>query len=224
MATLNISSKSDDWRASRLSNFSVHSFVLDGEEIASVEGFVQGIKFQEECLIRYHAFHSVGKEAKKNGASAKNEFVWWKGQAILYGSTEHHQLIERAIRAKFEQNEDAMRALVSTGNLTLIHELGSPESPNTSLPAAIFCDILTRIRSESRLAENHDPVPVLKRGCPVTLIEKPTGKESQHSPLTVGNVYEFLEWSGSNVLITTDVPGETASIHYSRIQYDGWEP
>ena len=67
------------------------------------------------------------------------------------------------------------------------------------------------------------PTPALKRNCAVTLIEKPNGKESQHSPLTVGNVYAFLEWSGSNVVITTDVPGETASVHYSRIRYDGWE-
>ena len=74
------------------------------------------------------------------------------------------------------------------------------------------------------MSTNQTPVPVLKRGCSVTLLEKPNGKESQHYPLTVGNVYEFLEWSGSNVIITTDVPRETASVHYSRIQYDGWEP
>lgn len=222
MATLNVCAKSADWRASRLSNFSANSFVIDGEEMASVEGFVQGIKFPEECLIRLRSFRSTGKEAKLHGVSAKNEFVWWKGQTIPYGSSEHNQLIERAIRAKFSQNEDAMRALASTGNLTLTHELGSLESPATSLPAVVFCDILTRIRKEyfDKLA----PLPVLKRGCPVILLEKPTGKESQHYPLTGGNTYEFLEWSGSNVVITTDVPGETASIHYSRIQYDDWEP
>lgn len=222
MATLNISAKSDDWRASRLSNFSADPFILDGERFASVEGFVQGTKFPGGHPWRHRAFDSVGKDAKRLSSEAQNEFVWWKGQAIPYGSTEHHQLIERAIRAKFEQNEDAMRALVSTGNLTLIHELGSPESPKTSLPAAVFCDILTRIRKE--YFDKLSPLPVLKRGCPVTLLEKPTGYDSQHYPLTVGNTYEFLEWSGSNVLITTDAPGETASIHYSRIQYDGWEP
>ena len=44
MSVLNISSKSDDWRASRLSNFSADAFVLDGEKMASVEGFIQGTK------------------------------------------------------------------------------------------------------------------------------------------------------------------------------------
>ncbi len=65
---------------------------------------------------------------------------------------------------------------------------------------------------------------VLKRGYSVTLLEKPNGYESQHYPLTVGNTYEFIEWRGSNILITTDIHGQTASIHYSRIQYDEREP
>lgn len=222
MATLNVSAKSTDWRASRLSNFSPDAFVLDDEEFASVEGFVQGTKFPEGNPLRQQAFKSVGKDAKRLCVNAENKFVWWKGQTIPYGSSEHHALIERAIRAKFEQNEAAMRALISTGNLTLIHELGSPESPMTSLPAKVFCDILTRVRKEWH--EKRGPIPVLKRGCPVTLLELPTGYDSQHAPLTAGNVYEFIEWCGSSVIITTDAPGEYAHIHYSRIQYDDWEP
>jgi len=71
---------------------------------------------------------------------------------------------------------------------------------------------------------NDSPIVALSPGCLVTLLEKPTGHDSQHYPLTVMKKYRFLEWSGSNVLITTDVPGETASVHYSRIQYDEWEP
>lgn len=216
MATLNVSSKSNDWRASRLSNFSPDQFTIDEQLIASVEGFIQGIKFQWNPE-RIMAFVSSGYDAKRLGEGAENKFVWWKDQTIPYGSSEHHALIERAIRAKFKQNEPAMRALISTGNLTLIHELGSPELPTTSLPAKVFCDILTKIRNEWRSARN--PVPVLKRGCPVTLIEMPDGHTSQHYPLTVGNVYKFIEWMGSCVVITTDVPGETASIDSSRIQY-----
>ncbi|MFA5996962.1 MAG: hypothetical protein WC791_00575 [Candidatus Paceibacterota bacterium] len=59
--------------------------------------------------------------------------------------------------------------------------------------------------------------PCLTRGCHVTLIKKPAGYLSQHVPLTLGNTYEFLEWSGSCVVITTDIPGETTSVHYSHI-------
>lgn len=148
MMILNIGSESDDWRAKRLSNFSPDPFVLDGVRLASVEGFIQGTKFPENDPCRKRAFQSVGREAKRFGRDAERKFVWWQGQTILYGSREHHHLIERAIRAKFEQNLEALKALIATKEMTLTHDLGHPEPPNTSLPAKVFCDILTRIREE----------------------------------------------------------------------------
>lgn len=146
---LNVSSKSDDWRARRLSNFSADSFTLDGEKFSSVEGFIQGTKFPEGHPARQQAFQAVGKEAKRFGKDAERKMVWWKEQEITYGSLEHRQLIERAIRAKFEQNSDAMKALLATEGTVLTHSLGYPDPPNTSLPASIFCNILTRIREEA---------------------------------------------------------------------------
>lgn len=148
MHALNIGSKSDDWRAKRLSNFSDDPFVLDGVRLASVEGFIQGTKFPENDPRRERAFQSLGRKAKHFGRYAEGKFVWWQGQTILFGSQEHHRLIERAIRAKFEQNPEALKALVTTKGMTLTHDLGHPESHNTSLPAKVFCDILTRIREK----------------------------------------------------------------------------
>ena len=149
MPTLNIGSRSDDWRARRLSNFPPDPFTLDSENMTSVEGFIQGTKFPEGHPYRQQAFQTFGVKAKRIGKSAERKFVWWKGKAIIYGSTEHHQLIERAIRAKFEQNEDSLRALLATEGMVLTHDLGRPDSPRTSLPSKIFCDILTRIREET---------------------------------------------------------------------------
>ena len=149
MPVLNIGSKSDDWRARRLSNFSADSFVLDGEEIASVEGFIQGIKFPEGHPTRKQAFQSVGVEARRSGRKAERKLVWWKERSIPYGSFEHRQLIERAIHAKFEQNNDARRTLLASEGMVLTHDLGRPDSPRTSLPSKVFCDILTRIREEA---------------------------------------------------------------------------
>lgn len=148
MATLNIGSKTDDWRARRLSNFSADPFVLDEIHFASVEGFIQGTKFPEDDPRRERAFQSIGKEAKRFGRGAERKFVWWQGQLISYGSLEHHRFIERAIRAKFKQSPETLRALLATKDMTLTHDLGHPESLNTSLPAKVFCDILTRIREE----------------------------------------------------------------------------
>lgn len=146
MKTLNVSAKSDDFRAARLSNFSPDPFTLDGLAFASAEGFIQGIMWPEEHPNRAAAFASVGSKAKRFGREAARESVWWFGQTIPFGSPEHHALIERGIRAKFEQNPEAMTALRETAGLTLIHDLGHPESPRTSLPAPVFCAILTRIR------------------------------------------------------------------------------
>lgn len=149
MLTLNVTIGSGDWRARLLSNFPFFPFLIDKEMMASPEGFIQGIKFSEHNPMRRMAFDAIGKGAKRLGRGAERKFVWWKGKAIPYGSPEHHKLIERAIRAKFGQNEKAMKALLATEEMTLTHDLGHPESPKTSLPAKVFCDILTRIREEA---------------------------------------------------------------------------
>ena len=148
MDALNIGSRSSDWRARRLSNFSDDDVVLDEVKVASVEGFIQGIKFPEGDPRRSQAFTATGFEAKRLGKGSLRSFVWWKGQQIVFGSSEHHHLIERAIRAKFDQNSVARAALIATDSLRLTHDLGHPESPHTSLPSRVFCDILTRIRQE----------------------------------------------------------------------------
>ncbi|MEK7465702.1 MAG: hypothetical protein AAB631_02915 [Patescibacteria group bacterium] len=147
---LDIRSDSFDWCARFLSNFWPSFFVLDDEELSSVEGFIQGIKFPEGDLNRSAAFRSVMGEAKKFSEKAERKYVWWKGEEIPYGSVEHHALIERAIRAKFGQNSELRYALQETKNLVLINQVLA--SGETSLPAPVFCDILTRIRAEYKLA------------------------------------------------------------------------
>lgn len=219
MPKLNVSSKSTDWRAEALSNFPAFPFVLDGVTIASVEGFIQGTKFPPEHPTREIAFLSAGGYAKKLGAEAEQKFVWWNEEVIPYGSTAHHKLIERAIRAKFEQNADAMDALLATAGMQITHDLGIPESPTTSLPAVVFCDILIMIREE--VLRDVLPNPQLIPGHYYRLKERPNGRESQHCKLTVGKYYKFLEWSGSNVMIETDVMNELASIHFSRLEPHG---
>jgi predicted NAD-dependent protein-ADP-ribosyltransferase YbiA (DUF1768 family) len=146
VTTLNVSAKSEDTRAARLSNFSSDPFMLDGLTFASAEGFIQGIMWPEGHANRDAAFAAVGFAAKRFGKTAERRFVWWRGETIPFGSPEHHALIERGIRAKFEQNPEAMTALRATAGLTLVHDLGRPESPTTSLPATVFCAILTMIR------------------------------------------------------------------------------
>ncbi|MEK7570047.1 MAG: hypothetical protein AAB515_01200 [Patescibacteria group bacterium] len=147
--TLNVYSKSDDPRGRLLSNFSHHPFTLDGQNFASVEGFIQGIAFPEGDRRRVAAFKAWGSEAKKFGEEQDKKFVWWQGKEIIFGSPQEHALIERALRAKFKQNPDAQKALVASKGLRLTHILPDPEPSTTCLPAKTFCAILMKIRAEN---------------------------------------------------------------------------
>jgi predicted NAD-dependent protein-ADP-ribosyltransferase YbiA (DUF1768 family) len=147
--TVNISSTSTDWRGLALSNFGLSPFVLDGRLFASVEGFIQGIKFPEGDPRRATAFASSGWAAKRLGDTADRTGAYWSGVRLPYGSPDHHRLIERGVRARIAQSVGLQEALRSTADATLIHDTGSgAESPTTSLPASVFCRILTEIRSE----------------------------------------------------------------------------
>jgi predicted NAD-dependent protein-ADP-ribosyltransferase YbiA (DUF1768 family) len=147
--TLNIYSKSDDSRGRILSNFSHHPFILEGQSFESVEGFIQGIAFPEGDSRRAAAFKSYGSEAKRFGEEQEKKFVWWHGKQIIFGSPEEHALIERALRAKFQQNSEAKEALSASRSLRLTHILSEPESSTTCLPAETFCTILMKIREEN---------------------------------------------------------------------------
>lgn len=150
--TLNISSNSQDWRGVALSNFQLSPFTLDGILFASIEGFIQGIKFPEGDPRRERAFVLYGWDAKNIGAEADRSAAYWQGQRLEYGSAQHHTLIGRAIRARLVQNAGLAAVLVSTVGSKLVHDTGETESPTTSLPAAVFCRILEQVRQELQAA------------------------------------------------------------------------
>lgn len=146
-SSINIAFTSDDWRGVALSNFALSPFVLDGVMLASVEGFIQGIKFPEDHPLRQQAFVSAGWQAKELGRSADRQGAWWGGARMGYGSPDHQHVIERALRARLAQNQGLQQVLRSTAGLVIRHEPGGgPEPAVTSLPAEAFCRILTDIR------------------------------------------------------------------------------
>ena len=145
---INIAANAEDWRGVALSNFCLSPFVLEGVLLASVEGFIQGIKFRPGDPLRPAAFGSSGFEAKAFSARAGRAGAWWADQQHEYGSPSHLALIESAIRARIAQNGGLQAALRSTNPATIVHETGVPESPWTSLKASDFCRIITAIRTE----------------------------------------------------------------------------
>ena len=81
----------------------------------------------------------------------------YQGIQIPYRSPEHYRLIERAIRAKVEQNPNVQEALVGRekhDRREITHILrredgtAIQESLITSLPAEVFTTILMKIRQE----------------------------------------------------------------------------
>jgi len=140
------------WPANKLSNFAAAPFIIDGVECASAEGFIQAIKFPNPDKQK-QVCQLVGRKAKFEGKKAKKRIqrkgkVWWQGQEYDFRSDEHFQLIERALRAKYTQNDSAKRALLATRNGTLTHNMGYKESKWTSLPAREFIRMLYKIRTE----------------------------------------------------------------------------
>lgn len=157
--TINVAFTSDDWRGVALSNFSLTPFELDGVWLASVEGFIQGIKFPPGHPSREQAFTSSAWEAKACGKNADKQFVYWGGAQIEFGSEAHHCLVERALRARFAQHEGLRRLLESTQGLEIEHQTGeSPEPARTSLPVARFCRVLSDIRDAAA-----EPVDLAER-------------------------------------------------------------
>lgn len=146
--TINIAYTSDDWRGIALSNFSLSPFLLDDMLLASVEGFIQGIKFPEGHPARAQAFASTAWQAKDCGHGAHKDVVHWHDRRIPFGSADHHRLVERALRAKFAQNQGLRHVLKTTQGLEILHQTGEGAEPAlTSIPAAEFCRILTDIRA-----------------------------------------------------------------------------
>jgi predicted NAD-dependent protein-ADP-ribosyltransferase YbiA (DUF1768 family) len=149
-------SSSAKWPGNKLSNFPPSPFVIDGVECASAEGFIQALKFDNPEMQR-HVCTLVGLAAKRKGRKGNKRVqrqrkVWWQGREIEFRSQEHMDLIERALRAKFTQNDSARRALLATRDSTLTHNTGHRESPHTSLPAREFIRMLYRIRAELQAA------------------------------------------------------------------------
>lgn len=144
--TVNISINSPDWRGQALSNFGLSPFVFHGQLFASIEGFIQGIKFPESDPRRARAFCLSGWDAKQLGDEADRSGAYWNQARLAYGSAQHHQLIGDAIRARIAQSPGLQAVLRSTAGATLVHETGHVESPTTSLPATVFLGVLNEIR------------------------------------------------------------------------------
>ncbi|CAM0044681.1 hypothetical protein VPHF86_0099 [Vibrio phage F86] len=133
--------------ASALSNFAPHPFVVDGVECASMEGFLQSLKFSNPAVQR-QVCSLVGKVAKSRGAKKnwqRTQTLYWKGNPIHRTSRGYQTLLDDAYLA-LSKNDKFRRALIATGNATLTHSIGRKKQSETVLTVQEFCSRLHTLR------------------------------------------------------------------------------
>ncbi len=152
------------------SNFATTPFELDGKRYASIEGLWQSLYYPEggddpraklgewkhtradvEQMTAFTA-KKAGDEAKKLLEKKGKPWMSYKGKKFEpHGSEEdqkyHLALIERATRAKIDQNPAARDLLLRTGDLKLRPD-HNPSKDAT--PAHYYFEILMRIRTDLR--------------------------------------------------------------------------
>lgn len=130
--------------------------------IASVEGFLQGLKISDPRMQEV-AFQKSGKESKSAAKGLEVDpagDIFFLGKRLQRCSMAHKALIEYSIWVKLFCDATSREALLWTGDAEITHNLGKFDAKpgKTTLPKQVFVRILTEIREELR-SEN----PVCRR-------------------------------------------------------------
>jgi hypothetical protein len=136
--------------ANALSNFSPHPFVFRDFPVRSMEGFLQGLKFESPDKQAY-VFTLVGKAAKFAGKNKK----WWRdgrlyfqGKPINRHSKEYTDLLLEAYMEMAKQSDGFRRALLASRDAVLRHSIGKNDASKTVLTEREFCSLLTFLREQ----------------------------------------------------------------------------
>lgn len=135
--------------SSSLSNFAPHAFVLDGVQCASMEGFLQSLKFSNPDM-QVEVCKLVGITAKRRGANKNwwtSQTLYWKGKPYKRDSKDYQDLLDRAYHA-LSQNASFQKALLATGNSSLTHSIGRNKINETVLTVQEFTSRLYKLREE----------------------------------------------------------------------------
>ena len=134
---------------SALSNFAPHSFIIDGVECASMEGFLQSLKFSNPDMQK-EVCKLIGKAAKFKGKKKKwyrTQTLYWQGKEIKRDSQEYQDLLDKAF-SELAKNESFKKALLATGDATLTHSIGKKKINETVLTVKEFISRLVKIREQ----------------------------------------------------------------------------
>ena len=138
-----------------LSNFFPHPFTFRGIEVASMEGFLQGLKFKSPEMQR-EVFKLVGFAAKKKGAPKnwqQSQILWFQGNPIPRRSDAYQAILDEAYDAMYEQNAAFRKALEDTHDATLTHSIGRTNESETVLTIREFIGRLNKLRRGEKLCK-----------------------------------------------------------------------
>lgn len=141
-----------DWPIWILSNLTPNAFNFSGLAAASMEGFLQSLKYEdpdEAALVRMLA----GRKAKRAGKKRREAWqrsgtLWIEGRPIDRFGPRYQHLLDGVYAALFSQREEARRALLATRDARLLHTIGEVDPALTVLTPDELCDRLTRIRTD----------------------------------------------------------------------------
>ena len=137
----------NSYPANALSNFAPHEFELDGVRCASMEGFLQSLKFKS-AEMQEHVCSLVGKAAKFKGKKKKwwlTHTLYWRGVEYNRDSEEYQELLKRAYTALCS-NESFRKAILASGSAVYTHSIGKNDIYHTILTEREFCSLLNMCR------------------------------------------------------------------------------
>ncbi|MDE5563178.1 MAG: hypothetical protein K2J01_06510 [Clostridiales bacterium] len=140
---IDINSKGE-YPANVLSNFYPNGFVFDGVQCASMEGFLQALKYRNADKQK-QVCGLAGKEAKAAGGKKRlwklTGNLYWQGKRYKRKSKEFADLRFAAYKAMFD-NETFRAALESAKGKTLAHTIGKHKKRITVLTVEEFIGYL----------------------------------------------------------------------------------
>lgn len=139
--------RDNGYPSSALSNFAPHPFIIDGIECASMEGFLQSLKFKNPEMQKV-VCQLVGMKAKLKGKHKtwwKTQTLYWQGSEYKRDSDEYQKLLDRAYD-ELSKNEGFRKALIATNGATLTHSIGKSDIHKTVLTEKEFCSRLSYLR------------------------------------------------------------------------------
>ena len=129
-----------------LSNLYPMQFVFRGKKVRSIEGVLQGIKYQDKktqnLVLNYagiDAYHT--RSANSADFWGENGYLYWQGKPMKRDSQEYQEFLDE-LYLSVVKNPLYKRILLASGSKYLLHHIGNEDSSQT---------VLSRFEYEQRL-------------------------------------------------------------------------